>query len=75
MNNIKSKILIFAIIFVPITISLGLWQIERANEKKVIISTHPRLKKELNSLKFNDNKSSFIEPLNFTDYNCLQIKN
>ena len=43
MNNFKSKILIFAIIFVPITISLGLWQIERANEKKVIISNYEKL--------------------------------
>jgi len=43
LNNFKSKILIFAIIFVPITISLGLWQIERANEKKVIISNYDKL--------------------------------
>ena len=43
MNTFKSKILIFAIIFVPITISLGLWQIERANEKKVIISNYDKL--------------------------------
>ena len=43
MNNFKSKILIFAIIFVPITISLGLWQIERANEKKVIIANYDKL--------------------------------
>ena len=43
MNNFKSKILIFAVIFVPITISLGLWQIERANEKKVIISNYDKL--------------------------------
>ena len=43
MNNFKSRILIFAIIFVPITISLGLWQIERANEKKVIISNYDKL--------------------------------
>ena len=43
MNNFKSKILIFAIIFVPITISLGLWQIERANETKVIISNYDKL--------------------------------
>ena len=43
MNNFKSKILIFAIIFVPITISLGLWQIERANEKKVIIANYDTL--------------------------------
>ena len=48
-------------------------KVKNKTKKKVIISTHPRLKKELNSFKFNDNKSSFIEPLNFTDYNCLQI--
>ena len=38
MNSFKSKILIFAIIFVPITISLGLWQIQRAEEKNIIIA-------------------------------------
>ena len=43
MNNFKSKILILAIIFVPITISLGMWQIERANEKKLIIANYDKL--------------------------------
>ena len=43
MNSFKSKILIFAIIFVPITISLGMWQIERANEKKLIIANYDKL--------------------------------
>jgi len=43
LNNFKSKILIFAIIFVPITISLGIWQIERANEKKLIIANYDKL--------------------------------
>ena len=43
MNNFKTKILIFAIIFVPITISLGIWQIERANEKKLIIANYDKL--------------------------------
>ena len=43
MNNFKSKILIFAIIFVPITISLCIWQIERANEKKLIIANYDKL--------------------------------
>ena len=43
MNNFKSKILIFAIIFVPITISLGMWQIERENEKKLIIANYDKL--------------------------------
>jgi len=43
LNNFKTKILIFAIIFVPITISLGMWQIERANEKKLIIANYDKL--------------------------------
>ena len=43
MNNFKTKILIFAIIFVPITISLGMWQIERAKEKKLIIANYDKL--------------------------------
>ena len=43
MNSFKSKILIFAIIFVPITISLGFWQIDRAEEKKEIIANYDKL--------------------------------
>ena len=43
MNSFKSKILIFAIIFVPITISLGFWQLDRAQEKKEIIANYDKL--------------------------------
>lgn len=43
MNSFKSKILIFAIIFVPITISLGFWQLDRAQEKKEIIANYDEL--------------------------------
>tara|TARA_B100000674_G_scaffold211208_1_gene173127 strand:- start:281 stop:970 length:690 start_codon:yes stop_codon:yes gene_type:complete len=43
LNSFKSKILIFAIIFVPITISLGLWQIQRAEEKNIIIANYDDL--------------------------------
>jgi cytochrome oxidase assembly protein ShyY1 len=43
LNSFKSKILIFAIIFVPITISLGFWQLDRAQEKKEIIANYDEL--------------------------------
>lgn len=43
MNSFKSKILVFAIIFVPITISLGFWQLDRAQEKKEIIANYDKL--------------------------------
>ena len=43
MNSFKSKILIFAIIFVPITISLGFWQLDRAQEKTEIIANYDEL--------------------------------
>ena len=43
MNSFKSKILILAIIFVPITISLGFWQLDRAQEKKEIIANYDKL--------------------------------
>lgn len=43
MNSFKSKILIFAIIFVPITTSLGFWQIDRAKEKREIIANYDEL--------------------------------
>ena len=43
MNSFKSKILFFAIIFVPITISLGFWQLDRAEEKREIIANYDEL--------------------------------
>jgi len=43
LNSFKSKILIFAIIFVPITISLGFWQLDRAEEKREIIANYDEL--------------------------------
>ena len=43
MNSFKSKILIFAIIFAPITIGLGFWQIQRAEEKNIIIANYDEL--------------------------------
>ena len=43
MNSFKSKIIIFAIIFVPITISLGFWQLDRAEEKREIIANYDEL--------------------------------
>ena len=55
MNSYKSKILIFAIIFSPITFSLGLWQIERAAEKDNIIE------------KFNELQNNPHKPINTED--------
>ena len=55
MNSYKSKILIFAIIFAPITFSLGLWQIERAAEKDNIIE------------KFNELQNNPHKPINTED--------
>jgi len=40
----------------------------------IIFSTHPRTRKKLESEKIKNNKLiSFIKPLSFSDYNCLQI--
>tara|TARA_B100000401_G_scaffold120630_1_gene78836 strand:+ start:980 stop:1363 length:384 start_codon:yes stop_codon:yes gene_type:complete len=55
LNSYKSKILIFAIIFAPITFSLGLWQIERAAEKDNIIE------------KFNELQNNPHKPINIED--------
>ena len=55
MNSYKTKILIFAIIFAPITFSLGLWQIERAAEKDNIIE------------KFNELQNNPHKPINTED--------
>ena len=43
MKGFKRKILIFTFIFMPITFSLGLWQLDRADEKRNILSTFDQL--------------------------------
>jgi len=40
MSRFKRNILIFSIIFMPITFSLGLWQVDRANQKTEIINNY-----------------------------------
>lgn len=40
--------------------------------KRVIFSTHPRVKTYINNLKISNKKKIFLDPLNFTDYNYLQ---
>ena len=76
MNSYKTKILIFAIIFAPITFSLGLWQIDRAAEKDNIIEKFNELQN--NPHKSVNNEESFVnwEPISsygsFTDYILLE---
>ena len=43
MKGFKLKILIFAIIFAPLTFSLGVWQVNRANEKIEILENYDKL--------------------------------
>ena len=43
MRRFKRNILIFSVFFVPITFSLGLWQLERAKEKNEIIAEFEKL--------------------------------
>ena len=43
MKGFKRKILIFTFIFMPITFSLGLWQLDRADEKRNILATFDQL--------------------------------
>ena len=43
MKSFKLKILIFAIIFAPLTFSLGIWQVNRANEKIEILENYDKL--------------------------------
>lgn len=43
MKGFKLKILIFAIIFAPLTFSLGVWQVNRANEKIEILENYDTL--------------------------------
>ncbi len=40
--------------------------------KKIVFSTHPRVQKLLKNSKILGKKNVFLNPLNFTDYNCLQ---
>tara|TARA_B100000131_G_scaffold168021_1_gene162340 strand:- start:1086 stop:1769 length:684 start_codon:yes stop_codon:yes gene_type:complete len=43
LKGFKLKILIFAIIFAPLTFSLGVWQVNRANEKIEILENYDKL--------------------------------
>jgi cytochrome oxidase assembly protein ShyY1 len=43
LKGFKLKILIFAIIFAPLTFSLGVWQVNRANEKIEILENYDTL--------------------------------
>ncbi len=40
--------------------------------KKIIFSTHPRAKKILDKINLKNKKRIFLDPLNYSDYNCLQ---
>ena len=76
MNSYKSKILIFAIIFAPITFSLGLWQIERAAEKDNIIEKFNELQNNPHKPINTEDKIANWEPISsygtFTQYIILE---
>ena len=76
MNSYKSKILIFAIIFAPITFSLGLWQIERAAEKDNIIEKFNELQNNPHKPINTEDKFANWEPISsygtFTQYIILE---
>jgi UDP-N-acetylglucosamine 2-epimerase len=46
--------------------------LKKKTKKNVIVTTHPRLQKYLNKIKKKD-RISFLKPMNFSDYNFLQI--
>jgi cytochrome oxidase assembly protein ShyY1 len=76
LNSYKSKILIFAIIFAPITFSLGLWQIERAAEKDNIIEKFNELQNNPHKPINTEDKFANWEPISsygtFTQYIILE---
>ena len=76
MNSYKTKVLIFALIFSPITFSLGLWQIDRAKEKDVIIDQFNELQKkphaEIQSQASFENWEPVTAFGSFTDYVLLE---
>ena len=76
MNSYKSKILIFAIIFAPITFSLGLWQIDRAAEKDNIIESFNELQNNPHKPINTEDKFANWEPISsygaFTQYIILE---
>jgi len=47
-------------------------QISKKLNKKIIFSTHPRIKKIIQKIRLKNKKNIFLDPLNFSDYNCLQ---
>ena len=57
MKGFKLKILIFAIIFAPLTFSLGVWQVNRANEKIEILENYDKLLLSASLALDNDHKN------------------
>ena len=57
MKGFKLKILIFAIIFAPLTFSLGVWQVNRANEKIEILENYDKLLLSTPLVLDNDHKN------------------
>ena len=57
MKGFKLKILIFAIIFAPLTFSLGVWQVNRANEKIEILENYDKLLLSAPLVLDNDHKN------------------
>ena len=57
MKGFKLKILIFAIIFAPLTFSLGVWQVNRANEKIEILENYDKLLLSVPLVLDNDHKN------------------
>lgn len=41
----NAKILCFALVFLPVTVALGFWQLHRADQKSAIVAKHASLKK------------------------------
>ena len=64
-ENLEDKELFINFVRKIINISIKL-------KKKIIFSTHPRTKKILDKVNLKNKKKIFLNPLNFSDYNCLQ---
>ena len=43
MSNFKRNIIIFSVVFIPITFSLGYWQVDRAQQKNEIMKEYDSL--------------------------------
>ena len=70
MHKFKFRILFFSLVFFPITILLGIWQINRADEKNDIMEQYSKFIKKIEKL-FKKKLKVGVFPINENEWQDL----